>query len=123
MDHYLDNNKLKEYKAKLKAKAEELQARIKENSLLLSEKMSATGDVIDIAAEHEEYLSAKRDMERAQVMLKDIGKILNDFEDYGYCLDCGIEIGENAIIGAGSVVTKNIKAFTTVYGNPARVKK
>lgn len=97
MDHYLDNNKLKEYKAKLKAKAEELQARIKENSLLLSEKMSATGDVIDIAAEHEEYLSAKRDMERAQVMLKDIGKILNDFEDYGYCLDCGIEIGEDRL--------------------------
>ena len=41
----------------------------------------------------------------------------------GSTILCGIEIGENAIIGAGSVVTKNIKAFTTVYGNPARVKK
>lgn len=33
---------------------------------------------------------------------------------------CGIEIGEYALIGAGAVVTKNIKPFALVYGNPAR---
>ena len=32
---------------------------------------------------------------------------------------CGVEIGEYAMVGAGSVVTKNIKAFELVYGNPA----
>lgn len=32
----------------------------------------------------------------------------------------GITIGENAMIGAGSVVTKNVEADTTVYGNPAQ---
>ena len=32
----------------------------------------------------------------------------------------GIEVGENALVGAGAVVTKNVKANTTVYGNPAR---
>jgi acetyltransferase-like isoleucine patch superfamily enzyme len=31
-----------------------------------------------------------------------------------------IEIGENAIVGAGSVVTKNVPANTIVAGNPAR---
>ena len=36
---------------------------------------------------------------------------------------CGIEIGENAIIGAGAVVTKDVKAKTVVAGNPARVLK
>ena len=35
---------------------------------------------------------------------------------------CGIEIGENAIIGAGSVVTKDVPANTVVYGNPAKIK-
>ena len=35
---------------------------------------------------------------------------------------CGIEIGENAIVGAGSVVTRNVPANATVYGNPARTK-
>lgn len=32
----------------------------------------------------------------------------------------GIEIGENAMIGAGSVVTRNVPAHATVAGNPAR---
>ena len=34
---------------------------------------------------------------------------------------CGIEIGEGAIVGAGSVVTKDVPARTIVAGNPARV--
>lgn len=33
---------------------------------------------------------------------------------------CGIEIGAYALIGAGAVVTKNIKPFALVVGNPAR---
>jgi UDP-2-acetamido-3-amino-2,3-dideoxy-glucuronate N-acetyltransferase len=32
----------------------------------------------------------------------------------------GIEIGENAVVGAGSVVTKNVNPGEVVYGNPAR---
>ena len=35
----------------------------------------------------------------------------------------GITIGEGAIVGAGSVVTKNVPAWTIVAGNPARVVK
>lgn len=34
---------------------------------------------------------------------------------------CGITIGENAMIGAGSVVTKDVPANTIVAGNPARI--
>ncbi len=36
---------------------------------------------------------------------------------------CGITIGENALIGAGSVVTKDVPANSIVAGNPARVMK
>lgn len=35
----------------------------------------------------------------------------------------GVEIGDNSIIGAGSVVTKNIPMNTIAVGNPARVIK
>jgi acetyltransferase-like isoleucine patch superfamily enzyme len=33
----------------------------------------------------------------------------------------GLTIGENAIVGAGSVVTKDVPANTIVAGNPARI--
>lgn len=36
---------------------------------------------------------------------------------------CGITIGENALIGAGAVVTKDVPANTVVAGNPAKVLK
>jgi acetyltransferase-like isoleucine patch superfamily enzyme len=35
---------------------------------------------------------------------------------------CGIEIGENSLVGAGSVVTKNIKNNTIGFGNPYKIK-
>ena len=34
----------------------------------------------------------------------------------------GVVVGENALVGAHSVVTKNIEAEMLVLGNPARVK-
>lgn len=34
---------------------------------------------------------------------------------------CGVTVGERAIVGAGSVVTKNVPPDTIVAGNPARV--
>ena len=36
---------------------------------------------------------------------------------------CGITIGENALVGAGSVVTRDVPPNTVVAGNPARVVK
>ncbi len=36
---------------------------------------------------------------------------------------CGITVGKRAIIGAGSVVTKNVPAKAIVAGNPAKIIK
>lgn len=39
----------------------------------------------------------------------------------GSTIMCGITIGENAIVGAGSMVLKDVPANTVVAGNPARI--
>ncbi len=41
----------------------------------------------------------------------------------GVTLLCGITIGENAIIGAGSVITKDVPPDTVAAGNPAKILK
>ena len=35
---------------------------------------------------------------------------------------CGITLGRNAFVGAGSTVTKDVPDYAMVYGNPARVR-
>jgi UDP-2-acetamido-3-amino-2,3-dideoxy-glucuronate N-acetyltransferase len=39
----------------------------------------------------------------------------------GSTILCGLEIGEGAMVGAGSVVTTSVPPHTIVAGNPARV--
>ncbi len=38
----------------------------------------------------------------------------------GSIVVCGVTIGQFALIGAGSVVTKDVEPYALVYGNPAR---
>lgn len=41
----------------------------------------------------------------------------------GATILCGVTIGENAIVGAGSVVTRDVPDNAVVAGNPARIMK
>ena len=41
----------------------------------------------------------------------------------GVCILAGVQIGESCVIGAGSVVTKDIEAFAVAVGNPAKPVK
>lgn len=41
----------------------------------------------------------------------------------GATLLCGITVGEHALVGAGSVVTKDVPPGAVVAGNPARIMK
>jgi acetyltransferase-like isoleucine patch superfamily enzyme len=49
--------------------------------------------------------------------------IIRDFAWIGWnsCILPGVEIGEGAIVGMGSVVTKNVPPLAIVLGNPAEV--
>jgi maltose O-acetyltransferase len=41
----------------------------------------------------------------------------------GTCILPGVKIGEGVVIGAGSVVTSDLEAYTVAVGNPAKVVK
>lgn len=41
----------------------------------------------------------------------------------GVIVTPGVRIGKNAVVGAGSVVTRDVPPFSVVVGNPARVVK
>ena len=53
-----------------------------------------------------------------QLIAADV-KLGRDVQIFGFVNR--ITIGKNAVIGAGSVVTKDVVANTTVAGNPARI--
>ncbi len=40
----------------------------------------------------------------------------------GAVVKCGVTIGEYAMIGAGSIVTKDVPSHAVVYGDPAKVR-
>ena len=41
----------------------------------------------------------------------------------GTIILCGVTIGENSVVGAGSVVISDVESYTVVAGNPAKFIK
>lgn len=58
------------------------------------------------------------DLKRAPVVIKDFVWIA-----MGAIILPGVTIGEGAVVGAGSVVTKDVEPWTVVAGNPAKFIK
>src|SRR3954453_20653390 len=58
---------------------------------------------------------------RAGVIAKPIVIERNVWIAAGAIIIGGVTVGENSVVAAGSVVTKNVPANTLVGGNPARV--
>ena len=59
--------------------------------------------------------------ERDILTVKDIRICKNAWIGAGATILPGVTIGENAVVGAASVVTKDVAPNTVVAGNPARV--
>jgi len=87
------------------------------------------GDYVRIAS-HVSIVSFQHNHKRTDIPIKLQGKVSRGItiEDdvwigTGVCVLDGVRIGEGAVIGAGSVVTKDIPAYSIAVGAPARVVK
>jgi acetyltransferase-like isoleucine patch superfamily enzyme len=80
----------------------------------------------DIERQLDDYRSGKNFIENKNwdvVVAKPIKICANAWIGMNCIILKGVTIGEGAIVAAGSVVTKNVPAWTIVGGNPARVLK
>ena len=68
------------------------------------------------AANPEGQLQTEKDWAVQQTIVKRGASIGS-----GSVILCNVTIGENAMVGAGSVVTKDVPANAIVAGNPARI--
>ncbi len=89
-----------------------------ENSVFIGHGVMFTNDLFPRAINENGGLQTEADWKCIPTLVKTGASIGS-----GATILCGITIGENAMIGAGSVVTKNVPAGAVVVGNPARVIK
>ncbi len=87
--------------------------------------MSAGGITIEdgaMIAANVQLISNNHDLyERQIITCKPIHIGRNVWIGAGATILPGVTVGDNAVVGAASVVTKNVDAYTIVGGNPARV--
>ncbi|HUA65780.1 MAG TPA: acyltransferase [Alphaproteobacteria bacterium] len=86
-----------------------------EDEVFVGHHVVFTNDLYPRAASQEGKLQTEADWECIPTLVKRGASIGS-----GAVLLCGITVGEGAIIGAGSVVTKDVPPGVIVAGNPAR---
>lgn len=89
--------------------------------------MSAGGITIDDGAQiaaNVQLISNNHDLDRRWIITcKPVHICRNVWIGAGATILPGVTVGENAVVGAGSVVTHDVEPNTIVAGNPARVIK
>jgi acetyltransferase-like isoleucine patch superfamily enzyme len=87
-----------------------------EDEVFLGHHVVFTNDLYPRATNEEGQLQSEADWKCIPTVIKRGASIGS-----GAVLLCGITVGERAVIGAGSVVTRNVPPGVIVAGNPARV--
>lgn len=89
-----------------------------EDNVFIGHGVMFTNDLFPRATNKDGKLQTKTDWKETETYVKKGASIGSNAT-----ILCGITIGENALIGAGAVVTRDVLANTVVAGNPARVIK
>jgi acetyltransferase-like isoleucine patch superfamily enzyme len=87
-----------------------------EDNVFIGHSVTFINDAYPRAANHDGTLQTEKDWKAEPTLVRKGASIGS-----GSTILCKVTIGENAIVGAGSVVTKDVPANTIVAGAPARV--
>ena len=87
-----------------------------EDNVFICHNVTFTNDLYPRATTADGRLQTEEDWDCIPTLVKGSATIGS-----GVTLLCGITVGENAIVGAGSMVTKDIPPDTIVAGNPAKI--
>ena len=89
-----------------------------EDNVFIGHNVTFTNDLYPRATNEDGHLQTEQDWTCIPTLVKKGASIGSSAT-----LLCGITIGENAIVGAGSMVTKDVPPDTIVAGNPAKIIK
>jgi UDP-2-acetamido-3-amino-2,3-dideoxy-glucuronate N-acetyltransferase len=89
-----------------------------EDNVFIGHNVTFINDLLPRATNPDGSLQSDKDWSCVPTLIKRGASIGS-----GTTLLCGITVGENAMVGAGSVVTRDVPANTVVAGNPARVMR
>lgn len=87
-----------------------------ENEVFIGHNVTFINDKYPRAVNPDGGLQTEEDWKVVQTLIKKGATIGS-----GSTILCDITVGENAFVGAGSVVTRSVLPNTTVAGNPAKV--
>lgn len=87
-----------------------------EDNVFIGHNVTFVNDLYPRATRENGKLQTEQDWDCVQTLVRKGASIGSSAT-----LLCGITVGENAVVGAGSVVTKDVPADAIVAGNPARI--
>jgi len=87
-----------------------------EDSVFIGHNVTFINDLYPKAVRKDGKLQTEDDWDCVQTLVKKGASIGSSVT-----LLCGVTVGENAIVGAGSIVAKDVQPHTIVAGNPARI--
>jgi UDP-2-acetamido-3-amino-2,3-dideoxy-glucuronate N-acetyltransferase len=87
-----------------------------EDEVFIGHGVMFTNDAFPRATAEDGQLQTEADWKCVPTLIKKGASIGS-----GATMLCGITVGEKSLVGAGSVVTKDVPPYTVVAGNPARI--